>query len=170
MLLPDGHLIRRFQPADLPAVLEIERFCQGQPWTAAHFKAEQDNPYSSLDVYQRGHALAGFLCSWLIAGELQIQNLATAPNCRRKGVARLLLEHVLRRASSAGLQEAWLEVRLSNLPAIALYRDFGFLEEARRPHYYHDGEDALVMKLCPGEESEGSLPRFLRCSPVSGDQ
>ena len=145
MTLPDGHLIRPLRQADLPAVHEIECSCQAQPWTVAHFEAERDHPCSSIDVYQWGDAVAGFLCSWLIADELQIQNLATAQDFRRKGVAWHLLEHVLDRTLCSGMEAAWLEVRASNLPAIALYREHGFQDESRRPNYYHDGEDALIM-------------------------
>lgn len=148
MILPDGHFIRPLQQADLPAVHEIECSCQAQPWTVAQFATERDHPCSSIDIYQWGDAVAGFLCSWLIADELQIQNLAVAPGFRRQGVARRLLEFVLGRALGAGMKTAWLEVRAGNLPAITLYRELGFRDEARRPNYYHDGEDALTMAFC----------------------
>jgi ribosomal-protein-alanine N-acetyltransferase len=81
----------------------------------------------------------------LIAGELQIQNLATLPRLRRRGIAVHLLEHVIRRSRAAGLMSIWLEVRLSNAPAIALYERFGFSACGRRSAYYPDGEDALIM-------------------------
>jgi ribosomal-protein-alanine N-acetyltransferase len=146
--LPDKQLIRPLRQEELPTVHEIECSCQSHPWTIAEFAAELDNPVASIDVFQWGNDIAGFLCSWLVAGELQIQNLATARNYRRKGIAGKLLKHVLERSRRAGLETAWLEVRIGNLAAIALYRGYGFREMSRRPHYYHDGEDALIMSLC----------------------
>jgi ribosomal-protein-alanine N-acetyltransferase len=54
---------------------------------------------------------------------------------------------VLERSLAVGLDAAWLEVRAGNAAAIALYERFGFTTVGRRPGYYADGEDALVMCL-----------------------
>ncbi|MCK4537030.1 MAG: ribosomal protein S18-alanine N-acetyltransferase [Desulfuromonadales bacterium] len=143
--LSEGDFIRPLLRTDLSAILEIECACQEQPWSPAHFEAELANPVSTVDVYLCQGEIAGFVCSWLIAGELQIQNLATSPTLRRRGIASRLLEHVLERSRHAGMETAWLEVRAGNLAAIDLYRRYGFQEEARRSDYYHDGEDALIM-------------------------
>jgi len=136
-------------PADLPQVHALECAAQPSPWSRAHFAAELDNPCAHIDLYWRNGALAGYLCAWLIAGELQIQNVATAPAFRRQGVAEGLLRLVLERSRQAGLDAAWLEVRAGNAAAIALYEHFGFRSVARRPRYYGDGEDALVMCYRP---------------------
>jgi ribosomal-protein-alanine N-acetyltransferase len=82
-----------------------------------------------------------------VAGEVQIQNVATAPAFRRQGVAACLLSHVFEQARGSGFESAWLEVRIGNAPAIALYERFGFTVVGRRTNYYADGEDALVMCL-----------------------
>jgi ribosomal-protein-alanine N-acetyltransferase len=142
--------IRPMTAADLERVHALECAAQASPWSLAHFTTELDNPCAHIDLCWRQGELAGFLCSWLIAGELQIQNLATAPAFRRQGVAARLLACVLERSRVAGLESAWLEVRAGNRPAIALYERFGFREVARRPSYYADGEEAVVM--CYREE------------------
>ena len=146
-IMPDEHLIRPFQPADMSAVHAIECSCQAHPWTIPHFEAEHDNPVAAIDIYLWDKVVAGFLCSWFIAGELQIQNLATARAFLRKGVAARLLGYVLARSHCAGMASAWLEVRATNLPAIELYRQFGFKVMTQRSGYYQDGEDALIMCL-----------------------
>lgn len=143
--LPDGDDILPLRRTDLARVHTLECASQTDPWSLQHFADELDNPVASLDVYWCQGELAGFLCSWLIAGELQIQNLATLPSLRRRGIAVRLLEHVIRRSRLAGLSSIWLEVRLSNAPAIALYERFGFSASGRRSAYYPDGEDALIM-------------------------
>jgi len=151
--LSAGHTIRQLRQEDLAAVYAIECCSQEHPWSLSHFEAEYNNPVATIDLSLVDGEIAGFICTWLVAGELQIQNLATAVAYRRCGIAAHLLEHVLARSRSKGLQSAWLEVRVSNLPAIALYRRYGFEQHARRANYYHDGEDALVMYL-PAEDSE----------------
>ena len=125
---------------------QLESTSQSDPWTLKHFADELDNPVASVDLYWCQGTLAGFLCSWLVDGELQIQNLATLPVLRRKGIAVRLLEHVIARSRAAGLTSIWLEVRTSNAPAIALYKRFGFSACGTRMAYYPDGEDALLMK------------------------
>jgi ribosomal-protein-alanine N-acetyltransferase len=130
---------------DLPLVHALECAAQAAPWSLEHFRAELGNPCSRVDLCWRNGVLAGFICWWLIAGEVQIQNVATAPSFRRQGVAASLLRHVFKQARGRGFETVWLEVRAGNAPAIALYQRFDFTVAGRRPGYYADGEDALVM-------------------------
>ena len=138
--------IRPMEESDLTQVHAIECDSQQHPWTLEHFKAELENPVADTDVFILHGEIAGFLCSWLIAGELQIQNLATSRPFRRRGVAKQLLEHVLDRSCERGMEIAWLEVRADNPAAVSLYRAWGFSVSARRPGYYKDGVDALIMR------------------------
>lgn len=132
---------------DLPAILEIEHACYPQPWSIAQFQQELDNPVAHLELLWCQGRLAGYLCYWLIAGEMQILNVATAPQWQRKGVAARLVDHCLRRCRQQGLERAWLEVRVSNRAAISVYRRQGFVATGVRQNYYRDGEDALLMVL-----------------------
>jgi ribosomal-protein-alanine N-acetyltransferase len=143
--LPDADRITPMQRSDLAAVQRLECASQKEPWNLQHFTDELENPVASVDLYWHNAQLSGFLCTWLIAGELQIQNLATLPAMRRCGVAVRLLEYVIARSKIVGLTSIWLEVRVSNTPAIALYERFGFSADGRRSAYYPDGEDALIM-------------------------
>lgn len=148
-----GDAIRPMTADDLPRVHALECAAEANPWSLEHFAEELGRPYSHTDLCWRNGQLAGFLCSWLIAGELQIQNIATDPAFRRQGVAARLLTVTLERSVAAGLDAAWLEVRVSNAAAISLYERFGFRVVARRTGYYADGEDALVM-CCKSVRSE----------------
>ncbi len=147
LLMNPENIIRPMTEADLEQVLVIEHLCHHTPWSEAMFLNELANPLSRVDLLWRGPNLAGFLCGWRVCEELNILNVATAPNMRRSGVAHTLLEQALYRNLQTGLECALLEVRLSNFAAIALYRSFGFCEIDRRLRYYSDGEDALVMQL-----------------------
>lgn len=137
--------IRPMTMSDLDQVVAVERLCHAHPWSAELFQRELANPISTIDLLWFGDTLAGFLCVWMIGGELEILNVATAPACRRRGVAAALMRHAFERGRSQGLQSAFLEVRVGNTGAIELYRKFGFTVVSRRPRYYADGEDALVM-------------------------
>lgn len=156
--LPDGDKIAPMRHADLAAVHRLECASQPEPWSLQHFADELDNPVASVDLYWCHGVLAGFLCSWLIAGELQIQNLATLPGLRRRGIAAQLLEHVITRSRGAGLTSIWLEVRVSNAPAIALYERFGFAARGTRSAYYPDGEAALIMTYHVAPEANATEP------------
>ena len=75
-------------------------------------------------------------------------NVATAPQHRRRGVARAVMEELLARGRHRRCSLATLEVRRSNEAAIGLYRSLGFRSVGVRPNYYVDEkEDALVMVL-----------------------
>ncbi len=139
-------LIRTATLTDLPAVLRVERDCYANPWSEEQFRLELEKPFSSVELLLVDGELAGFLCYWLLQGELEILNLATAPEYRRRGLASRLLRHVLELAEGQGMGKAFLEVRAGNRSALALYESFGFLQSYRRRGYYPDGEDALVME------------------------
>jgi ribosomal-protein-alanine N-acetyltransferase len=149
--MPAAEIIRPMTVDDLSPVYRLECAAQPDPWTREHFAEELGKPYSRTDLCWCNGQLAGYLCAWLIAGELQIQNVATAPGFRRQGVAARLLTRTLERAAATGFESAWLEVRVGNAAAIALYERFHFREVARRPGYYPDGEDALVMCYRPSD-------------------
>ncbi|WP_020675733.1 ribosomal protein S18-alanine N-acetyltransferase [Geopsychrobacter electrodiphilus] len=135
-------------PEDLPRVLEVEQASHLQPWTQAQFSQELESIYSRTELLFRGKQLTGYICFWVVAGEMQILNVSTAPAFRRQGVARRLLEYAFDLAKISLAQSAFLEVRISNHGAIALYRALGFVDDCIRPKYYSDGEDALLMS-CP---------------------
>ncbi len=78
--------------------------------------------------------------------ESEILHVETAPAHRRQGLAQSLLIEALNWARSNQRMTVWLEVRTSNVPAIALYAKMGFVTSRTRRQYYADGEDALVMK------------------------
>jgi ribosomal-protein-alanine N-acetyltransferase len=156
-MTPEPFVIRPFRRADLDRVMAIERDCYSHPWSGNQFLEEIRNPFSSVDLLWLETELAGYLCSWIVVGELHILNLATAPRYRRRGIAAALLAHAIDRARPQGLVRAFLEVRVSNSAAIDLYRRFGFRPLFRRPGYYPDGEDAFVMEWL-NSDADAALP------------
>lgn len=92
--------------------------------------------------------IVGFLLAWLLAGDLEIQTVAVAPEQRRAGAGAALVSATMVEAQEKGYQRLLLEVRASNEPALRLYRGAGFVEDGRRRAYYSDPvEDAVLMSL-----------------------
>lgn len=105
-----------------------------------------------------GKEALGFLLAWSVADELQVINLATHPDFRRQGVAKLLLSNALERALRERARLVLLEVRRSNQAAIALYRAHGFSVCHVRRAYYADNEDALEMMLAIDPDTGRFVP------------
>ena len=137
--------IRGASESDLAVLLQIEKECYPQPWSQQQFLQELKNPVAALLVCVIDKQIVGYICYWLIDGEMEILNLATALKVRRNGIAALLLTEAFSRCTKKNLSAAWLEVRAANLPAMTLYRRSGFKPSGIRKGYYRDGEDAIVM-------------------------
>jgi ribosomal-protein-alanine N-acetyltransferase len=96
--------------------------------------------------------VAGYCAAWLLVPELHINNVAIRPECRRRGLATFLLEHVLEACVLEGATRATLEVRRSNHAARALYQGLGFRVQGVRRDYYTDPvEDGLILWREPAQ-------------------
>jgi len=144
--------IREMRQEDIPAVQEIDRISFSLPWPASAFDYElNENPGSHLWVAEVGlpegvTKVVGLLVIWLIIDEAHIATIATAPEFRRKEIARRLLSTGLKHVAKLNINSATLEVRTNNTPAINLYHSLGFEIVGTRPRYYVDNhEDALIM-------------------------
>ena len=74
-----------------------------------------------------------------VAGETQVTQIATRRSLRRRGLGARVLKAML------GLQPtnvAALEVRATNVAALAMYEKCGFETRGSRRGYYADGVDA----------------------------
>ena len=95
--------------------------------------------------HDRG-AIAGFAGLWLQFDQAHVVTVAVEPAMQRNGIGSLLVLSLFNVAEEAGMEDATLEVRTSNVAARSLYRGFGFFEVGVRKKYYLDnGEDAVIM-------------------------
>ncbi|MBR3690077.1 MAG: tRNA (adenosine(37)-N6)-threonylcarbamoyltransferase complex transferase subunit TsaD [Eggerthellaceae bacterium] len=108
-------------------------------WWAA-YEADPKMPLSS------DARMLGYAGGWVVDGDVQILKVAVLPEMRRRGIARELLARVAGDARNLGASTSSLEVRASNLGAQALYERLGYESLGKRPRYYSDGEDAVIMK------------------------
>ncbi|MCI0574064.1 MAG: ribosomal protein S18-alanine N-acetyltransferase [Myxococcaceae bacterium] len=138
---------------DLEDVMALERRAFRNPWSAELLRRELEHEWSTILLAETAGGggrpvLLGLCIYWVVHDEVHVLNVATEPAHQRRGVARSLLEEALARGRSRRCTLATLEVRRSNVPAIALYQGLGFRQVGVRPNYYSDeGEDALVMVL-----------------------
>ena len=161
-------MIRRITPADCDAIaaLEARLFATtlDQPRLMAlqtnpvffgfvNLVPDQDQPQSKLaddiNLY-----LGGYLLATIIDDEAEILSIGVKPDRQRQGVGKWLLRRFFDHGVSRNMARVLLEVAEDNMPALGLYRDFGFVEFARRKGYYKQGNrkiDAIMMKWCPTE-------------------
>jgi [ribosomal protein S18]-alanine N-acetyltransferase len=93
------------------------------------------------------HPRGGMLLARVAGDEAEILTLAVEPRIRRRGVATALLTKVLAEARQRGARAVLLEVSVGNAAARALYGRAGFTEVGRRPRYYADGSDAIILRV-----------------------
>jgi ribosomal-protein-alanine N-acetyltransferase len=141
-------------------------------WSEAEIARLMNLPHI-IALLALGPEPMGLLLGWTIGEEAEILTLAVAPDVRRRGIGRALVEAGLVAAVARGAQSMFLEVGAGNLAARALYASAGFGEIGRRRGYYAGGEgdgDALVLKLSleGGEQGPRTPGQRDPGAPMSG--
>jgi [ribosomal protein S18]-alanine N-acetyltransferase len=115
-------------------------------WTLWDYERVARGEMAGWVAETEGGEIAGFLVARRIATDLEILNFAVRPAARRQGVGGALLGEAVRWAKGFGAQQAFLEVRVSNLAALRFYERHNFQVTGRRPRYYTEPiEDGLVL-------------------------
>ena len=167
-------VVRELRERDLDGVVAIELAANPQPWTRTLFAQELALPPASrhwLVAVERadgGEAaprggdrlmvgsdvlagaddrVVGFAGLMFTVDEAHLMLIGVAGPARRRGIATVLCLGLFAEARSRGIRAVTLEVRASNAGAIALYRSLGMSVAGRRPRYYRDGEDAVILSL-----------------------
>ena len=141
--------IRDARGGDAGAIGALERQCFADPWPEEAVAAYINGGNClMLCAEGEGGELLGYVGMQHVLDEGYIGNVCTAPQHRRRGVARALLAELESRSRRLGLAFLTLEVRASNAAAIALYEGAGYGRVGTRPGYYqHPAEDAVIMTL-----------------------
>lgn len=133
--------------ADLPALAELERAAFSDPWTEDQLRDALGWSGAMAIVAENTSGLTGYVLGRVVVDQAEILSLATAPPFRRRGIGRDLLAAVLAAMIERGARCAWLEVRVSNQAARAMYQAAGFVAAGLRRDYYRQPvEDALVLR------------------------
>ncbi len=127
------------------AALERENF--SIPWSENSISRELTNPLSLWVVALDKEKVVGYVGSQSVLGEADMMNLAVDSAYRRLGIGKQLVLSLIEKLEQEDVSKLTLEVRASNIGAIALYEGLGFAEVGRRPNYYSNPkEDALILR------------------------
>ena len=159
-------LVRKMTVDDVAAVSEIEKACFSLPWSAKSFEdsiTREDTIFLVCEVdaeetcdiegmsdteASKCSCIAGYIGMYLSFDEASVTNVAVSPEFRKKGCGAALVTAAKEAAKGAGTEMIFLEVRVSNEPAISLYRRNGFEDLGIRKNFYeHPVEDAIIMKV-----------------------
>lgn len=139
--------VLRLQAEHLPQVAALERTVFPDPWSERALELLVHDGGLGAVILDGGMAVA-YAGMTIALDEGAVTNVATHPDHRQKGYGEAVLRHLMRLAGERGVVRFFLEVRVSNAAAIALYRKLGFEIAGKRPNFYsHPREDAFVMTL-----------------------
>ena len=146
--------LRPMQLDDLDAIMQIEPTIYSHPWTRGNFSDSLNSGYSTW-VLEEKDEMIGYALMMMVMDEAHLLNLSIAKHRQKQGLGRYLLEHMMTIAKRHKAANMFLEVRSSNISAIALYENMGFCEMAVRHGYYpadpiiskSGREDAVLMGL-----------------------
>lgn len=133
--------------SDLDAVVALEQRCHAFPWTRGNFADSLDAGHGAW-LSREGGTLAAYAVMMQVPDEAHLLNITVMPELQRAGRGATLLRQLFQLARAWNANRMLLEVRSSNVAAIALYRRHGFAEIGRRRGYYPAAsgrEDAIVM-------------------------
>ena len=147
-------MIRPMTEEDLDQVLIIEREAFQDHWTReAYLYDLNENPFPSLVIYEE----IGVIGYYILFEDGQITTIAVLKEHRRKKIADQLMTYAIDACNQEGCCVLSLEVRVSNEPAIHLYKKHGFETVNIRKGYYENGEDAYLMLKALGGNYDESL-------------
>jgi len=152
-------VIRTMQQKDIEKVMAIEQVVCEFPWTSSIYSDCIKVGYSCWVLEEKQEILGygllsvGAIADGLMAAaanEAHILNLCVHPDRQHQGLGRKMMQHLIQQAKNLYANSVYLEVRLSNKNAFALYTQLGFEVVGRRKDYYPAAggrEDALVLEL-----------------------
>lgn len=130
-------------------------------WTAQNYLDELNLEASEMHcILSEDGGVIAFIVGRMVPGDVEnewsaeIYNFAVRSELTGSGLAKRLIEHFIDRVVQRTARSIWLEVRESNVRAIAFYRKFNFTEISRRPAYYSDPREAAVVMLLELPEIE----------------
>lgn len=134
---------------DLVAICRIEPTIYSHPWTLGNFRDSLDAGHSAW-VMEIAGEIAGYALVMMVLDEAHLLNISVAGPLQGQGLGRVLLAQMIDISRHHRAANMFLEVRVSNITAIALYESVGFCEMGIRRNYYptkQGREDAVLMGL-----------------------
>jgi len=148
--------LRKFKPEDLNQVIYINQTCLPENYSTYFFMELYRNFPETFIVAEEDGKVIGYIMCRIESGfsgfsfvkKGHVISIAVLPDYRRRGVGEALLKEALQAmVTHYSVKECYLEVRVSNTPAINLYRKLGFKIDGVIRRYYADGENAYLMRI-----------------------
>ena len=116
-------------------------------WSYNILKQELENGKSKYFVAKQENEIVGFAGILLIIDQVNIMNIVVKKDKRNFGIGSLLLEEIIRYSKIHNATSITLEVNEKNIPAIKLYKKYGFKQVGLRKKYYNNEDNAILMDL-----------------------
>lgn len=139
-------MIRLCNSNDLNALCELDQLLFKPAWSAENWNSEIAN--ATLCVIEIDQKVVAFALGSVCIDEYELLKIGVHPDHQSKGLGKMILEDQMVKVQALGVKRCFLEVRISNESAKALYLKQGWREIGLRKGYYSDGEDALIMEKC----------------------
>ncbi len=144
--------VRQANGNDLDALVRLEAQSNPVPWSRQMIATELHRSQGALLVATERGEVIGYICCAGQGDSWHVLNVAVDTGCRNRGVGAQLVDAAIAALHGNPFRRYTLEVRVSNEPAIRLYRSRGFTDSGVRPRYYSNNqEDALIMWREEGE-------------------
>lgn len=114
-------------------------------WSYNVLKNELQNNNTTYIIAKENSEIIGFAGIMICLDEATLNNIVVKKSCRGRGVGSELLEAIIELCADLKAKTLTLEVNVSNIPAINLYKKFGFKDLGKRKKYYNNTNDAIIM-------------------------
>lgn len=116
-------------------------------WSYNILKQELENGKSKYFVAKQENEIVGFAGILLIIDQVNIMNIVVKKDKWNFGIGSSLLEEIIRYSKIHNATSITLEVNEKNIPAIKLYKKYGFKQVGLRRKYYNNEDNAILMDL-----------------------
>ncbi len=148
--------LRPFKPGDLEKVISINRVCLPENYSHYFFMDIYDRYPATFIVAEQEQNIIGYIMCRIETGfsnfglfgiskKGHVVSVAVLPAHQRKGIGSGLIKEATKNMRSYRAKECYLEVRVSDVPAVKMYKNLEFQVIRTKRGYYADGEDAYVM-------------------------
>lgn len=152
------YVVRRCEPADLPAVIEINMSSLPEHYSDYFFESLLRELPEAFVVAEHMGKIVGYIMCKMEFGfsnfhklgfvkKGHVVSIAVVAEHRGKGVGKALMQESQAGMTSKKCDEVYLEVRVSNDTAVKMYENLGMVIKTKIRSYYRDGEDAYLMAI-----------------------